>query len=288
MAVLTLERVLPELDAARKQLEEMRVSSDLRIRQLEAERDQSRSATDRALAAQAELNQRIRQLEAALEAQKTGRSAEEIPVLESRVPALEEELRAARSQAEREREEANTRIGQLESEREEMEASLAAKEKKLMASLAQIEEVHEQARRLEEEMTRLRTVESERDQLSTQLTAKAQELLSASQQAERIQKLEAALTELRARTATKTTDESDAGKETGPPAAGSQSAAFADLYQQTMSRLTVIQASAELLAMNTRLDASSRETAQEIQNASRNLSEIIKNFALPADRRKAE
>jgi hypothetical protein len=65
-------------------------------------------------------------------------------------------------------------------------------------------------------------------------------------------------------------------------------AGLSDLYQQTMTRLTVIQASAELLAMNSRLDASSRETAQEIRSASQLLSEIIKKFALPADRRKAE
>ena len=340
LAVLTLERVLPELDAARKQLEEMRVSSDqrirqleaerdqlraemkrasagesggadtiesarrlqeeldearktaeARIRQLEAERDQSRSETDRALALQDELNHRIRELESSLEARKSDRPAEEVTSLESRVQTLEEELNAARSQAQQEREEAQARLDTLESERSEMEASLAAKEKKLMASLAQIAEVHEQARQLEEEMARLRNVESERDQLSTQLTAKAQELLSVSQQAERVQKLEAELTEWKNRATTRTDGRPDASKESAPAAAGAagtDAARLSDLYQQTTARLTVIQASAELLAMNSRLDASSRETAQEIRNASQLLSEIIKNFTLPSDRRKAE
>ena len=337
LAVLTLERVLPELDAARKQLEEMRASSDQRIRQLEAERDefraefervrsgesggadtaesdrrlheeleevrkaaearirqlevdldQSRSETDRAAAAQSDLNLRIRQLEATLEVQKSDRSAEEVSALQARVQALEEELNAARSRAEQEREEVKARIGQLESEREELEASMAAKEKKLMDSLAQIAEVQEQAQKLSADLAGLHQLESERDQLSTQLTAKTQELLSASQQADRIQELEAELTEWKSRAATQTTGEADPLKEAAPAAPGSQSAAFTDLYQQTMSHLTVIQASAELLAMNSRLDASDRETAQEIRSASQLLSEIIKNFALPADTRKAE
>ena len=329
LAVLTLERVLPELDAARKQVEEMRVSSDQRIRQLEAERDelraevervragksdiassesqlqeldeargrirqleaerdQSRSETDRARAAQDELNHRVRQLEAALQAQQADRSSEEVAGLEGRVRALEEELNAARSHAEREMEEAKARIGQLESERKEIEANMAAKEKKLMVSLGQIEEVHEQARRLEEEMARLRSVESERDQLSTQLAAKEEELITTAKLSARVPVLEAELTAWKNRATTQTTGRTAAPQEAAPSAQGNQSAGLADLYQQTISRLTVIQASAELLAMNSRLDASSRDTAKDIRSESQLLSEIIKNFALPSDRRKAE
>ena len=55
-----------------------------------------------------------------------------------------------------------------------------------------------------------------------------------------------------------------------------------------MSRLTVIQASAELLSMNSKLDASSRDTAKDIRDESHQLSEIIKEFALPPDMRRAE
>ena len=62
----------------------------------------------------------------------------------------------------------------------------------------------------------------------------------------------------------------------------------ADLHQQTMSRLTVILACADLLAMNPRLDASSRETAQAIREQGKLLGDIIKNFSLPPDSRKAE
>lgn len=224
-----------------------------RIQQLEAERDQSRSETESARSAQDELNQRIRELE------------------------------AARTQTEQEREGAQTRIGQLESERAEMESKLAAKEKKLMDALAQIEEVHEQAQRLEEEMAALRNVEAERDELSTRLTATKQELLSASQQASRISELEAELTELKTHTATQTTGQTEALEGAAPVPA-----ALGDLYQQTMSRLTVIQASAELLAMNSRLDASARDTAKDIRTESQLLSDIIKKFTLPPDTRKAE
>ena len=331
LAVLTLERVLPELDAARKQLEEMKASSDQRIRQLEselqaarigtagssnaaeaearlrselsearktaesrirqleAERDQSRSELEQAGVAQDELKRRISELEAALGAKKASKPAGDSSALQVRIQAMEEALQETQTKAEQEREDSKVKIGQLEADRKKLEASLAAKEKKLTDALAQIEEVHEQAQQLEAEMARLREIEAERDQLSTRLTAQMQELQTASQQAERVPELEAELTEWKTRaTTTSEPDKSSPPPKEAASASGPGSEAVKELYQNTMSRLTVIQASAELLSMNSKLDASSRDTAKDIRTESQQLSEIIKKFALPPDLRKAE
>jgi chromosome segregation ATPase len=274
------------LDAARKQLEEMRVSSDRRIRQLEAERDQSRSEADRAIASQNDRNLRIRQLEATVDALTASQSSEGGTTLESRIRELETELDAARSRAEQDRQEAGARIARLQSQCEEMEASLAAKDKLLIDSLTQIEEVHEQARRIEEEMVRLRILEAEHDLRSSQLAAREEELLPATNLSARVPVLEADLMEWKNRAAVQTASQPQ--QEVAPAKSGPDSAALADLYQQTISHLTVIQASAELLAMNSRLDASSRGTAEEIRSASQILFQIIKKFALPPDARRAE
>jgi len=360
LAVLTLERVLPELDAVRKELEEMKLSSTHRIRQLEAERDQlrveleasrvaargparetaepedhreearrleeqlaearrtaeerirqlqserdqSRSEADRASAAQDDLNLRIRKLEATLDVQK-GDDSEELGSLRSRIQAMQEELEAARLHSQREKEAAQSRIEQVEAERDRMSATLAAKERKLVAAMEQIEEVQEQAQRLAAEMAQIHKLRAERDQLSSQLAAKEDELLTSSKLAERVRELETELTDWKDRAATlsSTLSQTQAVAAAAPARSAASSAApadpnaatseigaarLADLYQQTMSRLTVIQASAELLAMNSRLDASSRDTAKDIRTESQLLSEIIKSFALPPDMRRAE
>jgi len=338
LAMLTLERVLPELEAARKEIEELKLSSSQRIRQLEAERDelrgqlsaeaeqaraaapdpdagaadrlrfeeqlaeqqkaaeerirqleserdQSRSETERALAAQRDPNLRIRQSKATLGVQRPDRSAEEVRTLQSRVLDLEEKMNAARLQADQERKEARARFVQVESERNQAAANLAAKEKKLLASLGQIEEVQEQAQKLAAELT---LIKAERDQLSSRIAEKEEKLLTTSKLSDRIRELETELTAWKDRATSRPSEESQPPPEPLPAAPAADAARLAELYQQTMSRLTVIQASAELLAMNSRLDASSRETAKEICSASQLLSEIIRNFALPPDTCRAE
>ena len=96
LAVLTLERVLPELDAARKQLDEMRISSNQRIQQIEEERDELQAEIERARAGEsggadtAESKRRFR--EELDEARKTA---------EARIRQLEAERDQSRSEADR-------------------------------------------------------------------------------------------------------------------------------------------------------------------------------------------
>ena len=102
----------------------------------------------------------------------------------------------------------------------------------------------------------------------------------------RVEELEAELAEWKARAAAEPKVESQPPpQEAAPAPAAADAGRLADLYQQTMSRLTVILASAELLAMNPRTGSSVRETAQEIRNQGKLLADIIKSFTLPPDTR---
>jgi DNA repair exonuclease SbcCD ATPase subunit len=235
--------------------------------------------------------ERIRQLETALEVQRSD-APEETPAFQARLQAMQEELDQTRQRAEQDIEAAletsKARIAQLEAERDRMSATLAAKEKKLSAAMGQIEEVQDQAQKLASEMAQIHKLRAERDSLSSQLAAKEDELVTTSKLSHRVRELEAEITDLRDRAVTSSTPPPVQPAPAGSGSTLADPTRLAALYQQTMSRLTVIQASAELLAMNSRLDASSRDTAKDIRTESQLLSEIIKNFALPPDMRRAE
>ena len=223
-----------------------------------------------------------------MEAQKSSPAPGDGSTLQVRIQTLEEALQETQARADQEREDSKARIGQLETEHEKLQDGLAVKEKELTDALTQAEEAHKQAKQLEAEMARLRSIEAERDELSAKLTTQTQELQTASQQAGRVSELEAELTQWKTRATTSTPIESSPSLKVAAAPSGPSQEALTELYQKTMSRLTVIQASAELLSMNSKLDASSRDTAKDIRNESQQLSEIIKTFALPPDLRKAE
>ena len=320
LAVLTLERVLPELDAARREMEEMKIGSNHRIRQLEAERDQVRAeaektraeksgsdsrtgalrtalddlerqaretqdtAAERIRQLEAERDQRrseaeasraeqhdlrlhIRQLEAQLEINQAARPVEEWAALESRIQTLEEDLAAAQHRGRQQRE---------------------AVEVELDAARERVQQENESLE------ARLRQSETERKDLAASLAAKEEALRGSSRPAEiapsRVQELEAELAEWKARAeaAPSRQEPLPASQEAAPAPVAADEGRLADLYQQSMSRLTVILACADLLAMNPRMDASSRETAQAIRDQGKLLADIIKTFTLPPDTRKAE
>ena len=67
LAILTLERVLPELDAVRRELDEVKETAALRPRQVEAERDQSQAEANAARAEKSEIETRAGMLRKALD-----------------------------------------------------------------------------------------------------------------------------------------------------------------------------------------------------------------------------
>ncbi|HEY4580116.1 MAG TPA: hypothetical protein VIG89_03700, partial [Candidatus Acidoferrales bacterium] len=212
--------------------------------------------------------------------------------LESRVRVLEEELEATRGRVRQEQEEAKARVQQIESERNHLAASLAAKqteynhlaaelaakEEELLAASAPPTGTPERVQELEAELNRLREIESERDQLAANLAAAS----------DRLRELQATLAEWKARAASEPRAEAHAPHEAVSAGSGADAGRVSDFYQQTMSRLTVILAYADLLAMNPRVDSSIQDTAREIRSEGQLLSQIIKGFTLPPDTRPAE
>jgi chromosome segregation ATPase len=298
LAVLTLERVLPELDAARREIEDMKISSNARIHRLEAERDQFRAEAEQLRAEHAEggsgataIGQAFAEEKQRLqEAQQ--KSAERIRQLESERDQRQAEIDAMRTVGH----DLSLRIRQLEAmleiqqtgrhsddEWKQLESAIQTLEAELEATRGRVRQEQEAAK------VRVQQIERERDQLAANLAAKEKELAAKPRRTEgesdRVKKLEAELAHWKTRAA------SEPGAQAPPSAAaasGMDASQLMDFHQQTMSRLTVILGYADLLAMNPRADASAQETSREIRKEGQLLSEIIKKFTLPPDTRSGE
>jgi len=201
-AASTLERALPELEAARRELAEYKEQAEARIRQLETERDLSRAEVVGAREQRRQAETRAGMLERSLEAMEH-RLHEERESYEARVRQCETErdqLRADIESAQAERQPLDVRWQALEAQLEEAHRQLSemkeagampashpethtgdsrwqAQEEELEAArqeaFAQREAVQEQ----------LQQLLGEREQLASQLAAREQETLSLRQSA---------------------------------------------------------------------------------------------------------
>ncbi|OFW40027.1 MAG: hypothetical protein A3J28_05380 [Acidobacteria bacterium RIFCSPLOWO2_12_FULL_60_22] len=299
LAILTLERVLPELDAVRRELDEVKETAALRTRQLEAERDQSQAEANAARAEKSEIETRAGMLRKAVDTfERQLQEAKE--TAEERIRQLVTERDQSLAQAERSRadqHDTHLRIRQLEAQFDINQASHTAQEwsaLELRVGTLQ-EELDASQRRFREEgeaaEARLRLLETEREKLAAQLASQEQEVLTLRERMEtalaEARKPEAQPAELAADTGTPRAEPSPP-QEGAPTAAVLDAAQLADFYQQSMSILTVILASVELLAMNPRLEPSLRETAQEIRAQGKRLVDLIRSYTLPPKSEKAE
>lgn len=256
LAILTLERVLPELDAARKEIQEQKEASEARIRQLEAERDQAR-------AGRRELEERVQTVGKALDAVEH-RLREERETAEGRIHQLEAERNQSRGDAD------NARVERLrqESHVRVLEEELATARRQLAEEKGK--EGSTPRRPAEEAAARLRPLEIALQQ--------AQER---SRQLEReLAEQEALLESLREEKAAE-----GASREAAPATGGASSfpsPTAKELYEQAVVPLTVLVASADLMLMNPKLEPSLADTAHEIKTQTQTLLEIIKKYALPS------
>ena len=296
---LYLKRVEAELEDVREELEKVKRDTALHIRQLEAERDQSRLDADKERAERHEIELRTRplqitldsmerrleeerlsaqarlqELEALVNSSRAANAEQDLSELQLRVRLLEAQLDVAGRELAAAKGQSEEQIHKLREERRELERQLAAKEQELGTLLSQTTQAQERASRLEavlqgaqERMAQLGAELAERNAQVEQLRA-AHPITAADES-----------TELPTAPAAATSSE-----ESGllPPDVA------ADFHQQAMSTLTVILAAADLLAMNQRLDPSLRETAREIRTQGQKVVDLIKGITYPEKAKEGE
>jgi DNA repair exonuclease SbcCD ATPase subunit len=280
-ALMTIQKMTQDTEQARAELETERERNRTRIQELEFERDRSVAEAEKAIAGRMESEKHTAVLRRALEGLERKlleeKAATDVGLrqleaersqVESRIRALEQELEASQRRPRAERETAEARIRQLEAEREELASKLAAREREAPAP-AQGKN-RQSAARQNTEQVRLTGLELEKQKAV-------------------VETLRAELAEARA--AAKAAEAAAAA--VASPAPGSQPGEaprhpdplphtpIEEFYERAVTRLTVVLASAELLAMSPRLEASLRETAEEIKIQGQALLEIIRKFALP-------
>ncbi len=298
------------IEPVREQLEQ----AERRIQSLEIELARSRDDAEAARAILGQEESRYKALEAELTT-RTSTAEEQLPPLRQEKEALETRVRGLErgfSEAGRGVEAAEKRIRELEAdlahsraESERLKPGAAGKPSPQQELEEELGRQRNQTRKLEDKVQELARQLAARDQqVAAGQTQAEKDLAQARQEAKRaltqLRDLEAALrqAEEAARereaelSAQKRLVESLQEERTAPArkpgkaaAAGAEpvGAAFAEqadkLYRQAVTPLTTLVASADLLVMEPRLDASTRETAQDIKAQSQALAALLKKFA---------
>lgn len=216
---------------------------------------------------------RLAQLETALE--ERSRDAEA-----ARAQVREQELRAQGLEAQRARQKPVEE--ELAAKGNELARQLAEKEQALSTLRRRSEEEVAQARQeAKRAAARVRDLESALTQAAQRATELQAELAAQKALVERLEAEKA-----RAPTPVPSLVEAIPTAQPAPAAAATVPFApekAAELYQQALTPLTILSASADLLAMNPQMDASLRETIQEVKAQSAALLALIKRYTRPPD-----
>jgi chromosome segregation ATPase len=299
-AEAALERLQGERDAAQRAFDQERSALQERLRQMEADMASRGGAAEAANAERARIEERATMVQKALDTleqqlrDERDAAAEQIrkleaerdqvraksAQLETRVGSLIEELGSRRPRKKGEK----ARAPEPEPEESNLttraEARIQTLESELATSRAQLGQDKQST------ATRIQKLESRWEELKARLLPKDREISDLRQQTEQlrtqVQQLEASLAEERKNA--EAVSEKQAEAEQSPEgilALSSERAAA--LYHQSMARLTVLMASADIVLMNPRLEAGLRDSTQEIKTQSQALLDLIKSFTLPAE-----
>jgi hypothetical protein len=267
-----LQSVRGELEEARQQTQQDEGSAEEQIHRLEAEVERRIGVGEQSRVERARIEERAGMVQKALE-------------------VLEQQLRD-------EREAASSQIQQLEADRDKSRARCLELEERV-GSLAEEKEAAQRRPRKKKDGTDANVAELETElEESRALTAKFEariksledELATAHQQAlqerqtaaSRVEQLEAALNEARDQ-ARRSESKLSAAPAGGTRTPGLSSEAVESLYHQSMSRLTVLLACADIVLMNPELEPSVRQTSQEIKTQGQALLDVIKSFTVPPE-----
>jgi DNA repair exonuclease SbcCD ATPase subunit len=218
--------------------------------------------------------------------------------IEERAGMVQKALEVLEQQLRDEREAASSQIQQLEADRDKSRARCLELEER-ERSLAEEKEAAQRRPRKKKDGTDANVAELETElEESRALTAKFEariksledELATAHQQAlqerqtaaSRVEQLEAALNEARDQ-ARRSESKLSAAPAGGTRTPGLSSEAVESLYHQSMSRLTVLLACADIVLMNPKLEPSVRQTSQEIKTQGQALLDVSKSFTVPPE-----
>jgi DNA repair exonuclease SbcCD ATPase subunit len=244
------------LDTMEQQLRSERESFVQKSKELETELADSRRRSK-------ELASRVSALEAQLDKTKgRGRKKgapepepEEITSFtsgtEQRVQLLEQEFATPTSPAPLDKQTAQNRISRLESRWEDLKGRLLPKDREITELRQQKEQLRFQIDQLEEALAEAR---AEAEAAASTATQPNEE------------------------------EESEDGKAASVSGLNALSPeAVAALYNQSMSKLTVLMASADIVLMNPKLEQKLRGSIQDIKTESQSLLDLIKSYAIPPD-----
>jgi peptidoglycan hydrolase CwlO-like protein len=251
------------LDVMEQQLREEREASSKQIQQLEGERDQARAKSAQLETRVATLLRDLDSVKIQVRSKKKGQLAEadsdEGAALTTgsagRLSSLESELATSGPLAAAEKQAATTRISRLESRWEDLKARLLPKDREITELRHQNER---QRSEIEEQRSEMQQGQAEIERLQAALAAQQQPAPVSSAAVESSTSPGSGLMPLSADT-------------------------VMTLYSQSMSKLTVLMASADILMMSPKLEASVRDTLQEIKSEGQALLDLIKSYTIPPD-----
>ncbi|MBI3935302.1 MAG: hypothetical protein HY316_11490 [Acidobacteria bacterium] len=299
-----LERSKGELETAQRQLQEEREAAQGRIRQLQSELARKGGASEQAISERARIEERAGLVQKALDVMEQ-QLREERESAAKQIQQLESELDQSRAKSAQLETRVDTLIGELEKGkgRSRKKGSAAEPESEEGSTLTTRSAGRIQA--LENELatassamsaerqsatTRISRLESRWENLKTRLLPKDREISDLRLQAEefraQIEALEAALAKSR-QEAPASSGEAAAG-EAGSGLLPLSREAVEKLYHQSMGKLTVLMASADIVLMNPKLDPKTKGSIQDIKTEGQSLLELIKSYTLPPEVQKSQ
>jgi len=299
-----VDRYKEELETNQRQLQEERDVARGRIEQLESELSRKSGAGDMVRSERNRIEERAGLVQKALEVMEQ-QLREEREAASKQILQLETELKQVRAKSSQMETRVGTLLGELEKSKGRARKKGAAPEPEPEENTALTTRSAGRIQELESELatgssalspekqtttTRISRLESRWEDLKSRLLPKDREIGELRQQADefraQIDALEAALAE--ARTGSDATAAEDDSGKLATVLLPLDRQAVESLYSQSMGKLTVLMASADILMMNTKLDAKVLESLQEIKTQGQSLLDLIKSFTLPPEAKKSQ